>query len=67
MSIDLNAYYRGAAAEQVQHLADGLAQLAGEAGQSGADDAAMHLADLSTQLLDLGVELAAHRHEPDQA
>lgn len=67
MSIDLNAYYRGAAAEQVQDLADGLARLAGDAGQVGADDAALHLADLSTQLLDLGIDLAADRHEPDHA
>lgn len=67
MSMDLNAYYRGAAAERVQELADDLARLAGDAGQAGADDAALHLADLSTQLLDLGVDLAAHRHEPDHA
>lgn len=63
MSIDLDTYYRGQAAEQVQGLADRLGLLAREAEQAGADDAALHLSDLSTQLLDLGVELAAHRHE----
>lgn len=65
MSMDIDAYYRGEAASQVQELADRLARLAGEAGRGGADDAALHLSDLSTQLLDLGVELAAHRHEVD--
>ena len=60
MSIDLDNYYRGLAAERVQELADRLGTLAREAEQAGADDAALHLSDLSTQLLDLGVDLAAH-------
>jgi hypothetical protein len=67
MSINLNTYYRGAGAERVQELADNLGRLASEADQAGADDAAMHLADLATQLLDLGVDLAAHRGEYDHA
>lgn len=64
MGIDVDSYYRGEAASQIQELADRLARLASEAGQGGADDAALHLADLSTQLLDLGVELAAHPPHP---
>lgn len=66
LDMDLDAYYRGEAAGQVQRLADRFARLAGEAEQAGAEDAAVQLSDLSTQLLDLGVELAAHRHEVDR-
>jgi hypothetical protein len=60
MEINLDAYYRGLAGEQLQQLGDRLLRLSSEAEQAGAHDAAFHLADLSTQLLDLGVEVSRH-------
>jgi signal transduction histidine kinase len=56
MSINLDTYYRGLAAQRLQQLADELLSLSREAEQADAHDAAFHLADLSTQLLDMGVE-----------
>ena len=57
MAINLDVYYRGLAAEQLQHLADRLLELSGEAERAEAHDAARHLADVSTQLLDIGLDL----------
>lgn len=67
MSINLDAYYRGLAAEQIQQLGDRLLQLSQEAESADAHDAAWHLADLSTQLLDLGVSVgnALTPHTPE--
>lgn len=62
--MNLDAYYRGLAAEELQALGDRLLVLSGEAGQSGAHDAAWHLADLATQLLDLGLSVGNHRTPP---
>ncbi len=64
MSINLDAYYRGLAAERLQRLADELLGLSGEAERADAHDAAFHLADVSTQLLGIGVELAGPRPGP---
>ena len=60
MSINLDAYYRGLAGEKLQALGDELLVLAREAEQADAHDAALHLSDLSTQLLDLGVSVSGH-------
>lgn len=57
MNMNLDAYYRGLAAERLQRLADDLIELSRESEQADAHDAAFHLADVSTQLLDIGVEL----------
>ena len=57
MSINLDSYYRGLAAQQIQQLGDQLLQLSQQAESAEAHDAAWHLADLSTQLLDLGVSV----------
>lgn len=57
MVINLDSYYRGLAAEQLQALGDKLLQLSSEAERADAHDAAWHLADLSTQLLDLGMSV----------
>jgi hypothetical protein len=58
MSINLDAYYRGLAAEQLQTLGDALLVLSRQAEQAEAHDAAWHLADLSTQLLEMGVAVS---------
>lgn len=57
MDINLDTYYRGLAAEQLQELSDRLLVLAREATAAEAHDAAWHLSDLATQLLDLGLDL----------
>jgi hypothetical protein len=69
MAINLDVYYRGLAAEQLQQLADQLLELAREAEQSDAHDAARHLADVSTQLLDIGIALGGQHtpREPDES
>ena len=58
MSINLDAYYRGLAAEQLQELGDRLLTLSREAEEAKAHDAAWHLSDLSTQLLEMGLDVA---------
>ena len=58
MSINLDAYYRGLAAERLQEMGDALLQLSREAESSEAHDAAWHLADLSTQLLEMGLDVS---------
>ena len=60
MSINLDAYYRGLAGEKLQSLGDELLGLSREAEQAEAHDAALHLSDLATQLLDLGVSVSGH-------
>ena len=69
MAINLDAYYRGLAAERLQELGDRLLTLSREAEKADAHDAAWHLADLSTQLLEMGLDVANQhtsqtRHEP---
>jgi hypothetical protein len=64
MSINLDTYYRGLASERLQQLADNLLELSREAERSDAHDAAFNLADLSTQLLEMGLALTGRRH-PD--
>ena len=61
--MNLDVYYRGLAGERLQELADRLLELSREAEQSEAHDAALHLADLATQLLDMGLD-AAGEHRP---
>lgn len=60
MDINLDIYYRGLAAERLQELADRMLALSREAETADAHDAAMHLADLSTQLLDMGLDVGGH-------
>ena len=64
MSINLDAYYRGLAAERLQELGDRLLTLSREAEQADAHDAAWHLADLSTQLLDMGLAVGNAQTPP---
>ncbi|CAN5434508.1 hypothetical protein BH23ACT7_BH23ACT7_25890 [soil metagenome] len=64
MDINLDAYYRGQAAERLQALGDELLRMAGEAGRADAHDAAMWLADLSTQLLDMGLRVGGQHTPP---
>lgn len=62
--MDLDHYYRGLAAEQLEAIADQMLVLSREAEQADAHQAAFHLADVSTQLLDIGRELSGERDEP---
>ncbi len=64
MSINLDAYYRGLAAEQLQELGDRLLTLSREAENAEAHDAAWHLADLSTQLLEMGLAVSNQHTSP---
>jgi hypothetical protein len=64
--IDLDAYYRGLAGARLRALGDELLTLSGEAERTGAHDAAWHLSDLATQLLDLGIEVAGRRVRADE-
>jgi len=64
VSINLDAYYRGLAAEELQRLADRLMTLSGEAEAAQAHAAALHLAQASTELLDLGVSVAGRTTPP---
>lgn len=57
MSINIDAYYCGLAGEELQVLADRLLTLSQQAEIAGAHRAALHLADASTQLLDLGADV----------
>ena len=64
MAINLDAYYRGLAAERLQELGDTLLKLSREAEKAEAHDAAWHLADLSTQLLDMGLDVGNETTSP---
>jgi hypothetical protein len=62
MAIDIDVYYRGLAAEQLSEQGDRMLQLSREAEQANAHSAAMHLADIATQLEDIARE-AAPEHD----
>lgn len=62
--VNLDAYYRGLAAGWLQELGDRLLQLSGEAEGAGAHDAAWHLSELSTELLDMGLGVGGQRTPP---
>jgi hypothetical protein len=64
MDINLDAYYRGLAAERLQELGDRLLTLSTEAEGAGAHDAAWHLSDLATQLLDMGLSVGGEKTPP---
>ena len=64
MVINLDSYYRGLAGEQLQALADQLLTLSKEAEGADAHDAAWHLADLSTQLLEMGLAVGTMQTAP---
>ena len=61
MGIDLDSYYRGLASERLQSLGDDLLRMSQEAAEAEADSAAWRLASLSTELLDLGIEVKEGR------
>lgn len=63
MAINVDRYYRGVAGESIQQLADRLLRLSQEAQQQAAHDAALHLADAATQLLDVGSEVGIRRSQ----
>lgn len=66
MAINLDAYYRGLAAEELQRLGDRLLVLSREAEGARAHSAALHLAEASTELLELGMSVGGLRtsHDP---
>lgn len=53
MAMDIDVYYRGLAAEQLREHGDRMLTLSREAEQAEAHSAAMHLADIATQLEDI--------------
>lgn len=57
MEINLDTYYRGLAAARLQELGDRMLELSREAEIAEAHDAAWHLADLATQLLEMGLDV----------
>ena len=64
MAINLDSYYRGLAAQKLQALGDELLQLSREAEGAEAHDAAWHLADLSTELLEMGMSVSTAQTAP---
>jgi len=56
MAIDINTYFRGLAADRLRELGDTMLGLSREAEESDAHMAAMHLADIATQLEDIARE-----------
>lgn len=56
MAIDIDVYYRGLAAERLTEMGDVMLGLSREAEQADAHSAAMHLADIATQLADIARE-----------
>ena len=64
MAINLDSYYRGLAAQQLQALGDQLLVLSREAEGAQAHDAAWHLADISTQLLEMGLAVSTAQTPP---
>lgn len=64
MAIDINTYYRGLAAERLSEMGDRMLKLSGEAEEANAHSAALHLADLATQLEHMSREVAPPTPEP---
>ena len=66
VEMNLDVYYRGLAGERLQEMADRMLTLSREAEQASAHRAALHLADLATQLLDMGLDVSGRRaHRAD--
>lgn len=61
MAINMDLYYKGVAGEHIQELSDRLLRLSQEAECEDAHDAALHLADAATQLLDVGIAVGGKR------
>lgn len=59
--MNLDVYYRGLAGQRLQEMADRMLELSQEAEQAEAHEAAWHLADLATELLDMGLEASGRR------
>lgn len=64
MAIDINTYFRGLAAERLRGLGDTMLELSREAEQASAHLAAMHLADIATQLEDIAREASPESTQP---
>lgn len=58
MAMNVDWYYRGLAAERLRKVGDTMLGLSREAEQANAHLAAMHLADIATQLEDIAREAA---------
>ena len=50
MAIDIDVYYRGLAAERLSDMGNSMLGLSREAEEASAHSAALHLADIATQL-----------------
>lgn len=64
MAIDINTYFRGLAAEQLRELGDRMLALSQKAEEANAHMAAMHLADIATQLEDIAREASPEAPQP---
>ena len=64
MAIDINTYFRGLAAERLREFGDRMMELSQEAEEASAHLAAMHLADISTQLGAIAQEALAEPTPP---
>lgn len=53
MAIDINTYFRGLAADRLREMGDAMLALSREAEEANAHSAALHLADIATQLEDI--------------
>jgi hypothetical protein len=63
MAIDIDVYYRGLASERLHEMGDRMLNLSREAEQASAHNAAMHLADVATQLEGMAREASPHTPE----
>jgi hypothetical protein len=63
MTIDIDMYYRGLASERLHEMGDGMLKLSREAEEASAHSAALHLADISTQLEDMARDASPHTPE----
>ena len=53
MAIDINTYFRGLAADRLREMGDSMLELSREVEEANAHSAALHLADIATQLEDI--------------
>lgn len=64
MAIDINTYFRGLAADRLRELGDRMLELSQEAQEANAHLAALHLADISTQLEGIAREASPETAQP---
>lgn len=63
MAIDINTYFRGLAADRLREMGDTMLALSREAEEANAHSAALHLADIATQLEDIARDALPESHQ----